>query len=111
MDRSKDGVMKRLIDAHFDIEPDIDLIVEMVGEDDRDESIKLLEVNSSTTMDGIRPIHFGEDTSHGIYFPSVIVEVTPDEFKRLESGKLALPHRWRLNRRFHRHARTEGVQQ
>ena len=111
MDRSKDAVMKRLINAHFDIEPDIDLIVELVGADEngRDESIKLLEVNRSTTTDGIRPIHFGADAAHDIPFPSIIVEVTPAEFARVKSEELALPEGWRLGRQFHRPAMAQGI--
>lgn len=111
MDRTKDGMMKRLIHAHFDIEPDIDLIVEIIGEDvqGRDEAVKLLEVNRATTEAGIQPIHFGPDAAHGIDLPSVIVEVTPEEFDRIERGDLALPNGWRLGRRFDRRVMTEGA--
>ena len=111
VERSKDAVTRHLVDSHFEVEPDIDLIVELVGPDNngRDETIKLLEVNSSTTMDGIRPLHFGKDAEHGVLFPSIIVEVSPEEFALVESGGLALPDGWRLGRRFRRRADPQSV--
>lgn len=58
------------------------------------EPIKLLEVNENTVPAGVMPLHFGPAPAIGITFPSVIVEVTPDEYKKIQSQELKLPKGW-----------------
>ncbi len=104
MDRSKQAVAQRLADAHYAIEPGIELIVQLIAAPDREvdvkEPIKLLEVNQNTTTDGIRPVFFGAHLESGIYYPSVIVEVTPREYERLHRDPNSLPNGWRLGHEF-----------
>jgi len=61
------------------------------------EPIKLLEVNKDTVSSGVMPLHFGPAPASGILFPSVIVEVTPEEFKRIKAKDLLLPSGWFLD--------------
>lgn len=100
MDRSKEAVAHRLAEAHYAIEPGIEIIVQLVAspelEADPKEPIKLLEVNQNTTEDGIRPVFFGPHTSSGIFYPSVIVEVTPGEYQHIQRDPASLPNGWRL---------------
>jgi hypothetical protein len=110
MDQSKGAVANRLAEAHYAVEPGIELIVRLVSnrkqEADPKEPIKLLEVNEHTTAYGIQPIFFGSHPASGIFFPSIIVEVTPAEYKRIVSRHLRLPNGWRLGEKFRK---TEPV--
>ncbi len=54
MDRSKHGSAIRLADAHYDVEPGMELIIQLLAatdeqEQDPNEPVKLLEVNRDTT--------------------------------------------------------------
>ncbi len=61
-----------------------------------DQTIKLLEVNENTVPSGIYPILFGPAPASGIHFPSLIVEVTPEEFRKIQSSELPLPDGWEI---------------
>ncbi len=108
MDRSKDAVAHRLAEAHYAIEPGIELIVQLEAAAEREadpkEPIKLLEVNQNTTADGIRPVFFGPHTASDIFYPSVIVEITPDEYEKIQHDPSCLPNGWRLGHEFARAA-------
>lgn len=56
----------------------------------------LLEVNENTIPSGIYPIQFGPAPTSGIHFPSVIVEVTPAEFRKIMADELRLPGGWEI---------------
>ena len=58
------------------------------------EPIKLLEVNENTVPSGIMPLGFGPAPAAGINFSYVIIEVTPDEYRLIQSEELKLPHGW-----------------
>lgn len=100
MDHSKEGVAQKLARAHFSVEPGIERIFRILWSVEReanaDEPVKLLELNSLTTADGIRPVFFGPHTGSGIIFPSVIIEITPQEFDAVQNGSLALPDDWHV---------------
>ncbi len=99
LDRSRDAVARRLAHSHYRVDPAIEHIVRLVlpdGEQLPTEPIKLLEVNSDTSMSGILPVYFGPHPDSGIFFPSVIVEVRPEEFARIQAGELGLPNGWRI---------------
>ena len=93
----KDEVAALLAEAHREAEPGIVRIVRIVsiGEADAREPVKLLEVNPATSPSGVFPIAFAADPP-SIPFPSVVVEVTPDEYARIEHGDLRLPNDWTL---------------
>lgn len=104
MDRSKQAVAQRLAEAHYEIEPGIELIVQLLASPEREadptEAIKLIEVNQDTTSDGIRPVFFGAHPAKGVYYPSTIVEVTPEEFEEIRRDQSRLPNGWSLGKEF-----------
>jgi hypothetical protein len=93
-----------------DLDPGITHIFHLEGKNDDDprEPIKLLEVNKTTVGLGkIIPVHFGPHPASGIHYPSVIVQITPEEFRQLKEGKLHLPFGWRLGGPYKR-KKTDG---
>ncbi len=105
IDRSKEAVARRLAESHIEVNPaivEIRRLVSPAAEDQESEPVKLLEVNEGTIAAGIIPVGFAPDASTGIFYRSVIVEVTPEEFARIEAGQLQLPHDWQLGQRFRR---------
>jgi len=72
------------------------------------EPVKLLEVNARSIPTGIQGVYFGPDPSAGILFPSIVYEVTPGEFERIERGELPLPAGMRMTTRFERGAPVAG---
>ena len=100
----KDEVAKKPALAHYDIEPGITRIFKLRDKLEFEESlsspIKLLEVNADTPASGIMPLYFGPVPSSGIPYPSVIVEVTPDEFERLRMQQLKLPDGWTIDEEY-----------
>lgn len=108
MIQSKSDVARTLAHAHYQVEPGLVQIVQLLAspekENDPTEPIKLLEINENTTSDGIRPIFFGPRPAHGISFPSVIVEITPDEFDEVRKNPSLLPNDWSLGEEIPRRA-------
>jgi hypothetical protein len=100
----KDEVAKKLAHTHFDIEPGIKRIFKLRDKPEFEglssSPIKLLEINADTPPSGIMPLYFGPVPSSGIPYPSVIVEVTPDEFERLWVQELKLPDGWTIDEEY-----------
>lgn len=93
----KDEFAAELAQAHFTVEPDIVAIYRVVAQEREQrpsEPVKLLEVNAKTPPAGIRPVHFGPDPAAGIHHGLVVIEITPEEYARLERGELSLPEGW-----------------
>ncbi len=85
--------------AHYRIESSIRHIFRVRSgeqEGSASEPIKLLEVNYATIPSGILPVCFGPHESVGLTFPSIMIDVTPDEFDQLQARELALPNGWEL---------------
>jgi len=108
MNRTKEAIAQRLAEAHYAIEPGIELIIQLLASPEREadpkETIKLLEVNNDTTADGIHPVFFGPHAASGIVYPSVIIEVTPDEYEQIQRDSAKLPNGWRLGHEWARPA-------
>jgi len=104
MRETKATVAQRLAESHYAIEAGVSAIIQLVASPDREadpkEPIKLLEVNENTTEDGIHPLFFGPHPASGIFYPSVIIEVTPAEYERIQQSPALLPNGWRLDREF-----------
>lgn len=98
--KTKDEVARDLARKHYEIEAGVTQIVRITGsaevEADPVEPIKLLEVNENTVAAGVMPLHFGPVPASGIDYPSVIIEVTPEEFHKIENKELQLPAGWKL---------------
>jgi len=100
MPETKAEAVRKLAEAHFSLEKGMKKIFRLKAkeevEDAPAEPIKLLEVNSATVASGVLPLHFGPAPASGIPFASIIIEVTPEEFKRIQTKELLLPRDWVL---------------
>jgi hypothetical protein len=91
---------ERLARLHYQLEDGVTQIFLLTHESDgangegEPPPIRLLEVNENTAAAGIVPIGFGPAPNLGVPFPSIIVEVTPEEFSDLCESRLALPPGW-----------------
>jgi hypothetical protein len=97
---TKDEEAVELARKHFQIETGMTQIFRLTGSADVEfrpnEPIKLLEVNENTVPAGIMPIQFGPSPASGLNYPTIIVEVTPDEFQKIQNQQLELPHGWKI---------------
>jgi hypothetical protein len=97
----KDEEARKLAEAHYEVEVGITQIFRITGSAEAEvlpnEPIKLLEVNENTIPVGIMPLGFSPAPRYGIHYPSVIVEVTPDEYEKIQSKELALPQGWTVS--------------
>jgi len=95
---------KFLAEQHFGVESGMQRIFRLTChselEAQRSEPIKLLEVNADTIPSGILPVSFGPSIASGNPYPSVIVEVSPEEFAQIQSQELQLPAGWSLGEEF-----------
>jgi hypothetical protein len=95
---TKDEAARLLAHKHREIEVGISQILRVTGRAEVEvlpaEPIKLLEVNADTVPSGILPIYFAAAPESGIPFPTAIVEVTPEEFQRIQAKELELPAGW-----------------
>ena len=95
---TKEEVARKLADIHYEVEAGMREIIRYTGTSDAEanstEPIKLLEVNENTVPSGILPLGFGPLPGSGIHYPSVIVEVTPEEYERIKRHELKLPAGW-----------------
>jgi hypothetical protein len=97
---SKDEEALELARKHYEIEPGMTRIFRLTGsaevESRPNEPIKLLEINENTVPSGIMPIWFGPFPAAGLHHSSIILEVTPDEFDKIQERRLELPNGWQL---------------
>jgi hypothetical protein len=101
MKKTKLETATDLAQRHFDAEPYLKhiFLLEPVGEEDPIEPIKLLEVLEGALERGIEPMVFVPDPTHGIEYPVVIVEISPNEYEALREGKLRLENEgWSLGK-------------
>ncbi len=110
--QEKTAAAKELAKKHYEIEDGLVRIFRLNDkaevEANRAEPIKLLEVNDNTFASGVMPLHFGPVPASGILFPSIIIEVTPDEFTRIEADELKLPKDWKIGEELPKAAETVG---
>lgn len=97
---TKDEEAVALAQTHYQIETGMTQIFRLTGSSDVEfrpnEPIKLLEVNENTVPAGIMPIQFGPSPASGLNYSTIIVEVTPDEFQKIQNQQLELPHGWKI---------------
>jgi hypothetical protein len=95
---TKEEVARKLADAHYMVDLGITHIIRfkstVEAEVSPSEPIKLLEVNENTIASGVMPIQFDALPTSGVPYPSVIIEVTPDEYRRIQAKELKLPDGW-----------------
>jgi hypothetical protein len=111
MPPTKEQTAQMLADAHFQVDPTITRIfrVEAPNESASLVPVKLLEVSSSTPELGISPVGMAADPAHGIFYSSIIIEITPRELERLNNREMSLPHDWRLGAELYRTKTVSGA--
>jgi hypothetical protein len=101
MKKSKLDTAKSLAAAHFRVEPNLKHIhlIEPVDDQDPNDPIRPLEVVEGTIERGIEPVGFTADPARGIDYPSIIVEISPSEYKFVRNGKVRFANRdWTIGR-------------
>ena len=95
---TKDETARLLADAHFRLDQGVTRIFRVVEPDEANplRPVKLLEVKPMTPETGIAPVGMAADPARGVFHPTVIIEVSPGEFDRLQRGELSLPQAWRI---------------
>jgi hypothetical protein len=85
---------------HYQVEPGLTRVIQFSASATlaTAEPIKLLEVNANSASVGVMPLGFGPAPDAGIRFPSIIIEVTPEEFEKIEAKELGLPPGWEFIR-------------
>lgn len=108
----KAAVAEHLANKHYQVEEGLTQVFRITAnaevEASRTEPIKLLEVNENTVESGIMPLHFGPVPAVGIPYPSIIVEVTPNEFRKIQSHELKLPEGWEIGEELPKPAENTG---
>ena len=88
--------------AHYQVEPGLRAIYRLEGPDPNGFRIKLLEVNEQTVPTGIVPVGFAPHPASGVHYPSVVIEVTPQEYEAIQRRELNLPEGWEVRNSYER---------
>jgi len=96
----REAAARELANKHYEIEMGLSRIYLVTAPPETEfnaaEPIKLLEVNQNTVESGVMPLRFGPAPASGIPYPSIIIEVTPSEFEKIQSHELRLPNGWEI---------------
>lgn len=94
----KDRVAEDLIDWHFRSEPGIVIIYRIISDNETepDEPIKLVELNTATVSTGMLEAFRFAPTAE-VPYPTVLAELTPEEFDILLAEE-RFPPTWDLSR-------------
>lgn len=90
--------------VHYEVEPGLRAIYRLESADPNDHRIKLLEVNEQTVPTGIVPVGFPAHPASGLHYPSVVIEVTPQEYEAIQRKQLNLPTGWEVRDAYERPA-------
>ncbi len=97
MPTKKDEIAKKLIDWHFEVEPEITEVYRFIApnEESDAEPIKLLEVSEATLTAGyVMPFGFG--STEEFPYRSVVALITPEEMQQIKNREMPLPPGWDL---------------
>ena len=102
--KSREEIARELVGYHIVVEDEILCAFHYVqsGGDRADEPVKILEVSRATVPAGIAPVYFG--ATRDVPLPVVIIEITEEEYRDVEAGRLLLPDGWDEARELHRRA-------
>ena len=94
---TKDEIAKKLIDWHFEVEPEITEVYRFIApnEEVAREPIKLLEVSDATFSVG-RIMPFGFGPTDEFPYNTVIATITPEEMEQVRRQEIPLPEGWNL---------------
>ena len=100
VDQAVAEAAQELAKRHFEVEEGLTHVFFITdtgaGQSSSNEPIKLLEVNENSVESGVMPLRFGPAPASGIPYSSIIIEVTPNEFKKIQSHELKLPDGWEI---------------
>ncbi len=105
--RQQDTEAAALAQAHYAVEPGLRAIYRLESPDPNDLRIKLLEVNDQTIPTGIVPVGFAPHPASGLHYPSVVIEVTPQEYQAIQHNQLNLPAGWQVREPYERPANAD----
>ena len=95
----RDSMARWYANEHLKTDPGIERI-HYLPTDAGDREIRFIEINTllaDRTDDALEPIDFGidmgSDNAHKLY----VLDVTKDQWTRLQAGELALPSGWSLD--------------
>jgi len=98
---SRADVAQPLADTHYATDPERDIyrLTHQSTEQESapDEPIKLLEIDPETVPVGIKLLYFEAHPPSGLPFPLIIIDVTPDEFDRIQQGDLPFQDAWQVD--------------
>ena len=98
---NRDSMARWYSQEHLKTDPGIDKIFYLPTDADERE-IRLIEINTligDRNDDALEPIDFGIDTGTDNAHKLFVLDVTPDQWKRLQAGELPLPRGWSLSGR------------
>lgn len=108
----KATVARALALKHYQADAGLKRIFRLTGSAEAEvrpvEPIKLLEVNAETVASGALPVSFGAAPNSGVPYPSIIVEVSPEEFAKIQTREIKLPQGWQLGEEMPRPADDAG---
>ena len=82
-----------LVQSHREVEPNLRRVY--FYRDPAGREVRLVEiVEGSPSAGEVLPFRFAPDEARGVRYPVVIVELSPEEFDRVERGELPLPAGW-----------------
>jgi hypothetical protein len=94
----RDSMAKWYATEHLNTDPGI-VKIYYLPTNSGDREIRLLEVNklmAERTEDALEPIDFGVDRGQHTEHHLFVLDVTPEQWERIESGELQLPSGWSL---------------
>lgn len=95
---TRDEAARHLAELHRNIDPAITAIYRVLSDQEESdaEPLKLLEINQDTfPTDEIWPLGFDGTAASGNY-PTILMEITPQQFEDLRANRRRLPHEWKL---------------
>jgi len=93
----RESIAHIIAQMHYRTQAGLTQVFSLRSPTDTDASpVRLLEVVEDTVAAGIIPLGFRLIPALGITLPSVIVEVTPEEYQQIRDNKLTLPHEWTI---------------
>lgn len=96
---NRDSVARRYAKTHLTTDPGI-VSVYYLPTNASEREIRLIEVNNllgDRNDDALEPIDFGIDTGMSTEHKLFVLDVTPEQWDRIRTGKLTLPDDWSLD--------------
>jgi hypothetical protein len=96
---NRDSMARWYAEEHLKTDPGITSVY-YLPENSGERQIRLIEVNhlmGSRNDDALEPIDFGVDTGTDTAHTLFLLDVTPEQWKRIELGQISLPPNWTLS--------------